>query len=455
MNYAEAVRYLLSLGRELGAPTQPFPPKFDLANIRALAGRMGNPERAFRSVHVAGTNGKGSTAALMESILRAAGLRTGLYTSPHLERINERIRIDGEPIADDEFAAAFTRLQGLIEELLANGALRIHPSYFECLTAMAFAVFREKRVDVAVVEVGLGGRLDATNIVVPEVAVITQIAFDHETFLGHAIEEIAAEKAGIFKPGVPVVSAAERLEARAVIARHAKQLGCPLVELDSAYRIENEMASATGSSARFREISSDWTLDVNIPLRGRFQLRNALTAVAAIRQLATGDLFRKSSAGSGIDNATISRGLAAVYWPGRLELLQERPTVYLDGAHNPAGARELAAYWDANFAGRRIHLVYGALRDKAVDEVAGILFSRAATVVLTEPPTSRAISARQLAEMTDHFSARVEVISDPEAALEHAMELAAPQDVIFVAGSLYLVGALRHYWFARMDVAKA
>src|SRR5258708_23580319 len=187
MNYSEAVRYLLSLGRELAAPAQPAAAKFDLENIRTLAKRLGNPQQTYPSVHIAGTNGKGSTAAMLESILRAAGLRTGLYTSPHLERINERIRIAGEPISDEEFAAACTRIHRLIEELLASGELRAHPTYFECLTAMAFDHFARARVDFGVFETGLGGRLDATNIVTPEVSVITQIDFDHEAFLGHSI----------------------------------------------------------------------------------------------------------------------------------------------------------------------------------------------------------------------------------------------------------------------------
>jgi dihydrofolate synthase/folylpolyglutamate synthase len=449
MNYSEAVRYLLSLGRELAAPAQPAQATFNLANIRMLAEHLGDPQRAYPCIHIAGTNGKGSTAAMIESILRAAGLRTGMYTSPHLERINERIRIGSESISDEKFAAAFTRLRELIEELLASGALRVHPTYFECVTAMAFMIFEKEGVDFAVIEVGLGGRLDATNILVPEVAVITQIDFDHESFLGHSIEEIANEKAGILKAGVPVVLAAERPEARRVVACRARQLGCPLVEIDAAYRIEKELGDVAGTKATIREISSGWSAEITIGLPGRFQLRNALAAIAATHLIAAGH------AGPRNWDAPILRGLATIHWPGRLELLREHPAVYLDGAHNPAGARELANFWDTHFPGRRIHLVYGALRDKAVDEVAGTLFSRASTVVLTEPPTPRAISAQKLAEMTDHFRARIEIVSEPEAALERAIALAEPRDAVFAAGSLYLVGALRRYWFARTSVVGA
>src|SRR5438045_758414 len=205
MNFQESVRYLLSLGRELTAPTQAAAAKFNLENITTLAESLGHPERKYPSVHIAGTNGKGSTAAFLESILRHAGCRTGLYTSPHLERINECIRINGEEIADGTFASAFSRIQSTIEQLLASGKLRAHPTFFECVTAIAFSYFAEAGVEFAVFETGLGGRLDATNIIVPHVSVITRIDFDHENFLGHSLREIAGEKAGIIKPGVPVV----------------------------------------------------------------------------------------------------------------------------------------------------------------------------------------------------------------------------------------------------------
>src|ERR1700730_342668 len=216
MNYDAAVRYLLSLGRELAAPTQAAAAKFDLENISVLAERLVRPDRAYPTAHIAGTNGKGSTAAFLESILRHAGFRTGLNTSPHLEKINERIRVNSTVITDSDFSQALTRIQSLIEELLAAGKLRAHPTYFECVTAMAFQYFARARVEFGIFEVGLGGRLDATNILTPAITVITRIDFDHENFLGHSLREIAAEKAGILKPGVPVVLAAQGPEARAV-----------------------------------------------------------------------------------------------------------------------------------------------------------------------------------------------------------------------------------------------
>src|SRR5271168_1617585 len=230
MNYQAAVRYLLSLGRELAAPTQAAAAKFDLENITVLAERLVRPERAYPSAHIAGTNGKGSTAAFLESILRHAGFRTGLNTSPHLERINERLRIDGEEIGDEAFAETLSHIQNVTEELLAAGKLRAHPTYFECVTAMAFEYFAKERVEFAVFEVGLGGRLDATNILTPVASIITRVDFDHENFLGHSLAEIAAEKAGILKPSVPLILAEQRPEALEVIRARARELGCSVIE---------------------------------------------------------------------------------------------------------------------------------------------------------------------------------------------------------------------------------
>ena len=444
MTYEQAVHYLFTLGRELASPQQARAAKFDLVNIRAVCSRLGDPERQFRSVHIAGTNGKGSTAAMLASISKAAGLRTGLYTSPHLLRINERIRIDGSDIGDADFAATFERVHTVIEELLASGALAAHPTFFECVTAMSFDFFARQKVDLAVIEVGMGGRLDSTNIVVPEVAVITPIAFDHENFLGHSIAEIAGEKAGIIKPGAWVVSAAGHEAAKNVIRRRAAAQAARLIEVDDLCRTSNLQAE----DGRYRftatmNLPGDvrHEIDISLLLAGRYQVQNALTAITAAGLLA--------ERGFAIDDAAIARGLAEVRWPGRLERLQDQPAVYLDGTHNPAGARELVSFWDEQFLGRKIHLIYGAMRDKAVDEVAGLLFPRAASVILTQSRQPRALSAEALADMFRHLADSVEIINEPGAALERALELAAPQDVVFATGSLYLVGDLRRYWDQR------
>ena len=441
MTYEESIQYLLSLGRELASPRQAGVMKFDLKNITVLCEHLGQPQRAFESVHIAGTNGKGSTSAMLDSILRETGLRTGLYTSPHLERINERIRVDSKEISNADFAAVFTRVHDAIEALLASGKLSAHPTFFECVTAIAFVHFAAAGVEFAVCETGMGGRLDATNILVPEVAVITQIDFDHENYLGHSIEEIAGEKAGIIKPGARVVSAAEHLIARVVIRRRCAEQSAFLVEIENAFFLEDVTAGDGGFSFTAIAYDSRVRIPIALKLRGRFQVRNALTALATARMLA--------ERGAPVTDDAISRGFASATWPGRLEKISERPEIYLDGTHNPAGAREIVAFWDQFLAGRNLILIYGAMRDKAVDEIAGLLFPRASAVIFTAPAQSRSISAPLLAEMTAHHARRAEVVADPAQALARALEIASPEDVIFVTGSLYLVGELRQEWMSR------
>ena len=441
MNYASAVRYLLSLGRELAAPTQAAAAKFNLENIAVLTERLGRPDRAYPVVHIAGTNGKGSTAAFLEAILRVAGFRTGLNTSPHLERINERIRINGEEVSDEVFAETFTRVQKVIEELMASGGLRAHPTYFECVTALAFEVFAKERVEFAIVEVGLGGRLDATNIVRPQVSVITRIDFDHENYLGHSLREIAREKAGIVKESVPVVSAAQLPEVREVLRAKAEELHSRIVDIGKRFDVEEERVEQGCVRAVAREIRTGKAFVLAPRLPGRHQLQNALNALACVRLL--------QERGYRIAKKNIEEGIATAEWPGRLEKLQAGPDVYLDGAHNPGAARELARFLAENFGERRVFMIFGALRDKSVDEVTGMLFPRASEVIFTEPGTPRAVSARRLAEMAGHHAARYTVIRDAEEALESALSKARPEDAVFVTGSLYLVGQLRHAWKVR------
>lgn len=456
MNYEESVRGLLALGRELAAPRQPAHSsaagaqihKFGLKNIETLSASLGDPHRAVPCAHIAGTNGKGSTAAMLESILRAAGLRTGLYTSPHLERVNERIRINGEDVSDDDFAAAWTVVHSKIEALMASGGLAAHPTYFECVTAMAFFIFAEKKLDFAVYEVGLGGRLDSTNIVTPEVAVITSIDFDHEGLLGHSIAEIASEKAGIIKPGITVVSSAERPEARTVIAERCRRLDARLIEIDSTYRVRfTHSIDGRYPGIAVPRRGGGAILRLEPPLPGRFQVRNALAAATAARVLA--------ERGFPLSDENIELGIRSVRWPGRLEKLSEHPTVYLDGTHNPAGARELVRFWQENFSGRRIFLVYGTVRDKAVDEIAGLLFPHAERVILTAPRQPRAISAEVLAEMAGHLASSFLIEADPQRALERALEMASSEDAVFATGSLYLVGEWRAYWRNRKMLPNA
>ena len=348
MTYDESVRALMALGRELGAPRQARLENFGLGGIAILAKDLGDPHLSAPCAHIAGTNGKGSTAAMLESILRVAGFRTGLYTSPHQERINVRIRITGENISDEAFASAWTRVHSSIESLIASGKLGTHPTFFECVTALAFLTFATHDVDFAVYEVGLGGRFDATNIVRPEVAVITPIDFDHENFLGHSIEEIAGEKAGIIKQGAWVVSAAERPEARRVIAHRAQELDARLVEVDSFWRVENVESAGGYYRAVAASANSKKALAVKPALPGRFQIRNALTAATAARLLA--------HRGFAISDEAVAGGIATVRWPGRLERLSEQPAIYLDGTRPSCRGKGSGEILGGKFRGPANHI---------------------------------------------------------------------------------------------------
>jgi len=403
MNYGESVRFLYSLGNEIQTA------KFGLDRITRLLKALGDPHRAGRFVHVAGTNGKGSTCAMIEAGLRAAGVRTGLYTSPHLIEPAERIQIAGRSVSELQFANAFTEVHETSERMLAAGDLDLHPTYFETVTAMAFLLFAREQVDTVVLEVGMGGRLDATNVVMPALSVITPIDFDHEAFLGDKLAKIAAEKAGILKPGVPAIFAEQPLEAESVLRAHAKAS----YTLARDWAIDDLSVHARGSHFRMRG------QEIICPLAGEHQVENARTAAIALHEL-------------GFSPA----GIAATRWPGRLERIAERPEIILDGAHNLAGTRALVQYIQRFYTRRRIWLIYGVMRDKAVAEMASVLFPLAHRIIVTAPANSRAMPP--------------ENIPAPCATLTHsvreALDLlreADPSDVIFITGSLFVVGEAR------------
>jgi dihydrofolate synthase/folylpolyglutamate synthase len=345
--------------------------------------------------------------------------------------------MNGEEISDAAFAAALTRTHEAIEKLLAEGILRAHPTFFECVTAIAFLHFAQAGAQFGIFETGLGGRLDATNVVLPKVSVITRIDFDHENFLGHSLREIASEKAGIIKPGVPVVLAEQQPDARAILLAKATELDSPAIETSAAFTVESEQVELGCIRALVRENTTGKVLTLAPQLAGRFQMQNALNAVAAARLLPL--------QGFSIDDATIETGIRTAVWPGRIEKIRSSPDIYLDGAHNPSAARELAAYLAENLVGRKIIMIFGALRDKAVDEIAGILFPCAHEVIFTEPNSSRAISAAQLARIAGHHTSQFTIIPKAESALDTALAHASPTDAIFITGSLYLVGQLRRY----------
>jgi dihydrofolate synthase / folylpolyglutamate synthase len=415
MNYPDSVRFLYALGNEVKTA------KLGLERIGVLLAALGHPEQACRIVHVAGTNGKGSVCAMLESGLRAAGYRTGLFTSPHLVEPTERIQVAGCAVSAAQFAAAFDQVHTCAETLLRRESLDLHPTYFESVTAMALVLFRECGVEFAVLEVGLGGRLDATNAVTPDLCVVTPVDFDHEAYLGKSLESIAAEKAGILKPGVGAVFARQRAEAERVLEARAAALGVTVAH-SSGVPISGVALHARGS--HFTWGGSP----VDCPLAGEHQVENARTAIAALVQL-------------GVAPDAIRQGVAQTRWPGRLERVAANPEIVLDGAHNPASARALAAYLDRFYEPSRVWLIYGAMRDKAVEEMAAVLFPRAAHVILTAPRQSRALRPESIRDLADHPD--MQVTADLSAALALAAAAAAPEDAIFVTGSLFLVGEAR------------
>jgi len=401
LTYPDSVRFLYALGNEIKTA------KLGLDRIRVVLAALGNPQDSFRSIHVAGTNGKGSTCSMIEAGLRTAGIRTGLFTSPHLIEPTERIAVDGMAVTTRQFERAFDVVHKASGEL----DLDSHPTYFETVTAMGFWLFREMRVETAVVEVGLGGRLDATNVLNPALAVITPIDFDHETYLGGTIEAIAMEKAGILKPGVPAIFARQRPEAQAVLDHRAAELEI-LVRRTEEFEVCDLHVTARGS-----EFSG-----LKCPLAGEHQIENAIAAALALQSLGVSP-----------------KGIEHAIWPGRLEQISPNPDIILDGAHNPAGARALAHYLERFYAGRKIWMIYGAMRDKAVDEIAGVLFPVASELVLTAPNNGRALRPEALREL----AGRGRIASDIAAAIEAVRAEISEEDVVIITGSLFLVGEAR------------
>lgn len=409
------VDFLFSLER--------FGMKFGLANIAALCAALGDPQASFPSIIVAGTNGKGSVTAMVDAGLRAAGHRSARYTSPHLQRLEERFVIDGTEVAPGALDAAAARIRRTAEGLVASGELPSLPTFFECTTAIAFELFREARVDLAVLEVGLGGRLDSTNIVSPIAAAIVSIDFDHEEQLGPTIASIAAEKAGVIKAGIPVVCGPVPPEALEVIAAACARQGATLIRTDTDRALAGRVAS------------------MPIALAGDHQKANAAVA-ARLLEVIDCDTTRGLRVGAD----AIRAGLTTAAWPGRLEAVTAAGgcRVLLDAAHNPAGARALASYLQQAVPGG-VTLVFGAMRDKAVREMLEALSAAATSIICTTAPSPRAMSAAELAGLAADAGVRAEAVADPIEAVTRACGRGGP---VAVAGSIFLIGPVRE-WLGR------
>ncbi len=423
MDYREALDQLYRLER--------FGIKLGLDNIRTLLSLVGDPQAGLKAVHVTGTNGKGSVCAYIASVLREAGYRTGLYTSPHLVRFNERIQVDGVSISDEDLLRLWNGIQPAMRQMDGERAVN-RPTFFEVTTAMAFEYFREQRVDVASIEVGMGGRFDATNVVEGRVAVLARVGLEHTEHLGRTVDRIAREKAGIIKPTSRAVTVDQ--EALPVIQERCRELGTPLTVVGQDVVAERLSQDLTGQRIRVR--GSFGSLEVVTPLLGSFQVENVGLAVAALMEL------RK--AGLEVPDSAIVSGIAATRWPARFQKIRSDPLVIVDGAHNGPAAAALSAAYTELFPGRKCVLVTGILADKDLGSIAGSLGPLARLVIACRPKSHRAYHPEEVASAFRPY-APADVVPSVADAIDRALAEAARDDLVLITGSIYTAGeALEH-----------
>jgi dihydrofolate synthase/folylpolyglutamate synthase len=437
VTYESAVSSLLALGHELLSNR-----KFDLAHMRRLMAALGNPQRRLQSVLIAGTNGKGSTAATMASIVQAAGYRTGLYTSPHLLSINERIQINQEAISDIELAEMYDRVESAAQSLIDSGELPWHPSFFEMVTAMMFEHFASIGVDLAVLEVGMGGRLDATNITDPCISIITDIDLDHQKFLGSTLAEIAREKAGILRRGGITVLLPQHPQVndalgKAILDCNARPISAvPHMPSVTPNAIHSRGAGSAGENRnRFLLEFMGREIMVDSPLLGRHQWRNLALAITAAEQL--------NHFGFKVLPEHVAEGVRNTWWPGRFQVLPARagfPETVLDVAHNPAGAWALRSTLSNHYDGRQLTFVFGAMKDKSIAEIADILFPLAERVIAVRADNPRAASTNEIAQAAKHSHTEVTCAENMQSALDQARAICPDKGVVVITGSIYLVG---------------
>jgi dihydrofolate synthase/folylpolyglutamate synthase len=450
--YQQALDYLYSyVDFSLQRSFRYAPEKFDLGRMFALMRALGDPQLAYPLIHVAGTKGKGSVAALCASALGVAGYSTGLYTSPHLQDYVERIQVDGQPMPHQDLVALLDEIKPVVESIPQL-------TTFEITTALAFLYFQRRGVGAAVVEVGLGGRLDATNVCQPAVTVITSISYDHTYLLGETLAEIAGEKAGIIKPGVPVVLAPQKDEARLAIERLAAERGAPIIQIGRDYFYAPLARSLENQTLFVWRAAEQWQLDefiesggrvewepvrLTIPLLGYHQVENAATAYAALQ------VARER--GLAIGEEAIRRGFAGVRWPGRFEILQRYPTVVIDSAHNRDSALKLRLALDDYFPGQPIVMVFGASEDKDIPGMFAELLPRVSRVVATRSVHPRAADPGQLVTLAHQFGVPARAVGDIQEALRQALWLAEGEAVVLVTGSIFVAAGAREVWPAIRD----
>ncbi len=452
MPYRDALAFIFSFTNFELTPAGDYSSKtFDLTRTERLLAALGNPHQQFRSVHVAGTKGKGSTAAMIERVLRAANQRTGLYTSPHLHTFRERIRVGGAMISEDAVIAGVEKLKPLAAQIPGV-------TTFEIMTALAFDYFHACGVEIAVLEVGLGGRLDATNVVTPLVSVITSISYDHTAILGNTLAQIASEKAGIIKPSVPVVASPQQDEALAVIQATARKQTASLVSVspelefqvaDADYQlslVEQNLGGQHFTLTRQTETFdlSLFTQDLRINLLGKHQLTNAATALAA--------LFVLRDQGIAVSDEALRGGLANVEWRGRFEILSRDPFIILDGAHNADSARRLVGTLGDVFPHARVYFIFGASGDKDIAGMFAELLPAATSLTLTRSHNPRAADTARLTDLAAKYTVETTIAPDLTRALRDARQRANREDVICVTGSLFVVAEARAAWLTEHGV---
>ncbi len=429
MSYQNSIAYLYNLQR--------YGIKFGLTNTIRLMSLLGNPHRKFKSLHITGTNGKGSTAAMLASILQAAGYRVGLYTSPHLLSFTERIRINGEQIQEERVVELTERIRNKVQSSKFK-VQTLTPTFFEFTTAIAFTYFAEEDVEIGVIEVGMGGRLDATNVITPLVSVITNVGYEHQEFLGDTLKKIASEKAGIIKEGGVVVTAADE-EALEVIGEVCRDKGARLYQVGRDARCEVLQSSLSGLRIRYTGLNRQYD-NLDIPLLGRHQGVNAACALLTVELL--------SDRGINIAEDQISKGLKDTVWEGRLEIIGRNPLILLDGAHNPSSAKRLGAFIrEALSEGYdRLILVIGIMKDKDIPSILKELVPISEMVIITRPDYSRAAEPLMFKKDIDRFGKEVLVEEKIPRAIDCAKGIAGERDIICITGSLYTVGEVKAYF---------